>query len=251
MLVALAPFLLAAAAALPVESPLDILRREPAAGIVISQCSRPGVLALAYDDGPYQYTSELVDILDAAGAKATFFWTGTLYGCIYDHAAAVQKAFASGHQVASHTWTHPNTFGVVTPDQLTVEMDRLDDALVNLLGVKPQYMRPPYLMTGGNVLPTMKDLDFKVITTDVDTKDWDGTTPEESLLRFTRAGSCGKGHISLMHETYASTVQTLTPYLIDWARTRKLELVTVADCLGDADGAYRPGNFTGSGQTSC
>lgn len=62
------------------------------------------MLALAYDDGPYQYTSELVDILDAAGAKATFFFTGTLYGCIYNQASAVQKAYNSGHQVASHTW---------------------------------------------------------------------------------------------------------------------------------------------------
>jgi peptidoglycan/xylan/chitin deacetylase (PgdA/CDA1 family) len=76
----------------------------PHAGVVIQQCSKPGMLALAYDDGPYIYTSDLVDILDAAGAKATFFWTGTLYGCIYDQAAAVKKAFASGHQIASHTW---------------------------------------------------------------------------------------------------------------------------------------------------
>jgi peptidoglycan/xylan/chitin deacetylase (PgdA/CDA1 family) len=76
----------------------------PHPGVVIQQCSKPGMLALAYDDGPYIYTSELVDILDAAGAKATFFWTGTLYGCIYGQAAAVKKAYASGHQIASHTW---------------------------------------------------------------------------------------------------------------------------------------------------
>lgn len=117
----------------------------------------------------------------------------------------------------------------MTPEQLTGEMDRLDDALVNILGVKPQYMRPPYLMPGGNVLPTLKTLDFKVITTDVDSGDWDSKTPEESLLRFTRAGSCGKGHISVMHETYASTVRTLTPYLIDWAKSRNLKLVTVGE----------------------
>jgi peptidoglycan/xylan/chitin deacetylase (PgdA/CDA1 family) len=73
-------------------------------GVVIKQCTKPGMLALAYDDGPYLYTSDLVDILDAAGAKATFFWTGTLYGCIYGQAAAVKKAYASGHQIASHTW---------------------------------------------------------------------------------------------------------------------------------------------------
>lgn len=85
-------------------NPVELSRRAPDAGVVITQCSKPGVLALAYDDGPYQLTSELVDILDEAGAKATFFWTGTLYGCVYDGADAVKKAYESGHQVASHTW---------------------------------------------------------------------------------------------------------------------------------------------------
>jgi len=92
------------AVAAPAPNPLQFLKRAPTPGVVIQQCSSPGMLALAYDDGPYQYTSELVDILDAAGAKATFFWTGTLYGCIYNQADAVKKAFASGHQIASHTW---------------------------------------------------------------------------------------------------------------------------------------------------
>lgn len=90
--------------ALPVESPLEVFKRAATPGVVISKCSQPGVLALAYDDGPHTYTSQLVDILDKAGAKGTFFWTGTLYGCIYSQKAAVKKAFASGHQVASHTW---------------------------------------------------------------------------------------------------------------------------------------------------
>jgi peptidoglycan/xylan/chitin deacetylase (PgdA/CDA1 family) len=91
-------------AAYPIESPIEVMRRAASPGVVYTKCTTPGVLALAYDDGPYQYTSELVDILDKAGAKGTFFWTGTLYGCIYNQKAAVQKAFASGHQIASHTW---------------------------------------------------------------------------------------------------------------------------------------------------
>lgn len=47
---------------------------------VITKCNAPGQLALAYDDGPYQYTQKLVDTLNAGGAKGTFFVTGTLYG---------------------------------------------------------------------------------------------------------------------------------------------------------------------------
>jgi peptidoglycan/xylan/chitin deacetylase (PgdA/CDA1 family) len=96
--------LAAGVAAFPSESPIEYLKRAANPGVVISKCNNPNMLALAYDDGPYQYTSQLVDILDKGGAKGTFFWTGTLYGCIYKEAAAVAKAYASGHQVASHTW---------------------------------------------------------------------------------------------------------------------------------------------------
>ena len=47
-------------------------------------------------------------------------------------------------------------------------MTRLEQALVNIIGVKPTYMRPPYLETGGSVLSTMRTLGYKVITDDVD-----------------------------------------------------------------------------------
>jgi peptidoglycan/xylan/chitin deacetylase (PgdA/CDA1 family) len=113
--------------------------------------------------------------------------------------------------------------------QLTQEMQRVEQALVNMIGKKPAYMRPPYLATGGSVLPTMKTLGYKVITDDVDANDWNGATPQQSQQRFSQAGASGNGHIPLMHETYAGTVQTLTPWLINWANTNKLKLVTVGE----------------------
>ncbi len=96
--------LAASVAGHPGEDPIEYMKRASSPGVVISKCNNPGMLALAYDDGPYQYTSQLVDLLDKAGAKGTFFWTGTLYGCIYKEAEAIRKAHASGHQIASHTW---------------------------------------------------------------------------------------------------------------------------------------------------
>ncbi|RSM20673.1 hypothetical protein CDV31_000359 [Fusarium ambrosium] len=243
--------LAASAASLPVANPLDVFERQASPGVVIRQCSKPGVLALAYDDGPAQYTSQLVDILNKAGAKATFFWTGTLYGCVYNHKTAIQAAYKSGHQIASHTWTHPQNFGSLSTNDLKQQMQRFEQAMVNIIGKKPAYMRPPYLATGGNVLPTMKSLGYKVITNDVDSGDWNGQTAQQSQQKFQQAGAGGNGHIPLMHETYASTVQTLTPWLINWAKQNNLKLVTVAECLGDAGGAYQTGTFTGNGQTTC
>jgi len=96
--------LAAGVAAMPIESPVDMVKRGALPGTVYTKCSSPGMLALAYDDGPYKYTQQLVDTLDKGGAKGTFFWTGTLYGCIYSQSSAIKNAYKSGHQIASHTW---------------------------------------------------------------------------------------------------------------------------------------------------
>ncbi|PVF97332.1 glycoside hydrolase/deacetylase [Serendipita vermifera] len=231
--------LVVSALATPIPSPLEAFKRAgPAAGQVITKCSTSGVLALAFDDGPYQYTSQLVNTLNAAGAKATFFVTGTLYGCIHNQAAALQSAYNSGHQIASHSWSHPSNFGSLSSSQLTQEMQKLEGALNKIIGKKPTYMRPPYLATGGSVLSTMGSLGYRVITDDVDAGDWNGLTAQQSEQRFQQAGASGNGHIPLMHETYSSTVNTLVPWLINWAKSNNLRLVTVAECLGDAGGAY-------------
>lgn len=128
-------------------------------------------------------------------------------------------------------------------------MTKLETALVNIIGVKPTYMRPPFLETGGSVLSTMKTLGYRVVTDDVDAEDWNGKTPAQSQQKFQQAGAGGNGHIPLMHETYQGTVQTLTPWLINWAKSNNLKMVTVAECLGDPTGAYV--NGTGSSQTTC
>lgn len=40
------------AVAYPVIDPITFIKRAPNPGVVINKCSQPGVLALAYDDGP-------------------------------------------------------------------------------------------------------------------------------------------------------------------------------------------------------
>lgn len=242
--------LAAGVAAVPIETPIQFMKRAPSPGVVITKCSKPGVLALAYDDGPYQYTQALVDQADKAGVKLTFFWTGTLYGCIYKQASAIKNAYKSGHQIASHSWTHGH-MGSMSAQQITQEMQKVEQALVNIVGVKPAYMRPPYLETSGQFLPTMRTLGYKVITNDVDSGDWNNQSPQQSQQKFQQAGAGGNGHIPLMHEVYAGTVNTLTPWLITWAKNNNLKIVTVAECLDDAKGAYQPGNFTGNGQSNC
>ena len=89
---------LAAAAA---ASPLAHQRRQAAA--VIASCTAPNTIALTFDDGPFDYTDSVLDQLDAAGMKGTFFINGQNWGNIYDHASTLQRADSEGHQIGSHT----------------------------------------------------------------------------------------------------------------------------------------------------
>lgn len=120
--------------------------------------------------------------------------------------------------------------GSMGANQIRTEMTRVEDALVNLVGVKPTYMRPPYLDTGGQFLPIMREMGYKVITNDIDSGDWNNQSPQQSQQAFMRAGAGGMGHIPLMHEVYPGTVNTLTPWLINWANQNNLKLVTVGEC---------------------
>lgn len=79
---------------------------------VFSTCQQPGQFALTFDDGPHGYGAEITQFLNSKGVKATFFVNGNNYGCIYDRAEELQARFKAGHQIASHTWSHPNLAGL-------------------------------------------------------------------------------------------------------------------------------------------
>lgn len=76
-------------------------------GTVINQCTTPGTIALTFDDGPYQYTAELLDLLSKNGARGTFFVNGQNFANIYDYAGVVQRMHNEGHQIGSHTCVLP------------------------------------------------------------------------------------------------------------------------------------------------
>lgn len=42
-------------------------------GLRINSCTQLNVIALTFDDGPYAFTSALLDLLDTYSAKVTFF----------------------------------------------------------------------------------------------------------------------------------------------------------------------------------
>ncbi|KAL5483350.1 hypothetical protein ACEPAI_8581 [Sanghuangporus weigelae] len=212
------------------EPEIELLRRQGLAN-VYSSCT---VVALTFDDGPYNYNWDLVDTLNNNGVKATFFVNGNNWRCIYDDdmIAALRHAYDSGHLIASHTWAHLN-LAEQSWDKIHDEMWKVELALSRIIGVEPAWMRPPYGSYNDLVRSASAIRNQSLIIWDFDSGDSVGASADESKGDYWNiANSRPNTILALNHETYASTVYDVIPYAISQLQSKGYNLVTVAECLG-------------------
>ncbi|KXJ90420.1 hypothetical protein Micbo1qcDRAFT_135665, partial [Microdochium bolleyi] len=236
-----AALLLGSAAASPLNaiSPTLTTRAAPV-GVPIYSCTVPGTIAIAFDDGPYIHTGKALDILKEAGMAATFFVNGATWvryifqSPIESNAGEIQRILTEGHQLASHTWTHPR-LTELTAAAARAEMVTMEETLLRMVGKYPTYMRPPFLAWNDEVLALLRSLGYHIISTDLDTSDWANNTPEtwpNAVANFRTALDAG-GSITLVHDVHQTTVENVLPAIIQIIKEKGLKAVTVGECLGD------------------
>ncbi|KAL2785916.1 hypothetical protein BJX66DRAFT_313909 [Aspergillus keveii] len=213
-----------------------IAKRVPT-GQVITHCTVPNTIAITFDDGPSQYTSQLLDTLSRYGARATFFVLGDAAA---NNPTLLQRMRNEGHQVAAHTYTH-TSLPSLGYDGIVSEMTSLDAVIRPALGVTPAYMRPPYLEVNDLVLQVMRDYDYRVISTSIDTKDYENQDANAiiatSFQLFVDQLNAG-GNIVLAHDIHYWTVASLAERMLEEVASRGLIATTVGDCLGEAESAW-------------
>jgi peptidoglycan/xylan/chitin deacetylase (PgdA/CDA1 family) len=100
-----------------------------------------GEVALTFDDGPDpEVTPGVLELLAAAGARASFF-------CIGERAAArpelVAEIVRRGHRVENHSHRHSHWFSLLGPRAAAREVDRAQAALAAAAGRPPVWFRAP------------------------------------------------------------------------------------------------------------
>lgn len=99
-----------------------------------------GQVALTFDDGPDPYTTpRVLDLLDGAGAKASFFCIGRRARA---HPALVREIVARGHRVENHGDTHTKDFAAFGWRRLREDIGAAQRALAELSGQRPRFFRP-------------------------------------------------------------------------------------------------------------
>ncbi|CEL59061.1 Chitin deacetylase OS=Amylomyces rouxii PE=1 SV=1 [Rhizoctonia solani AG-1 IB] len=152
---------------------------------VVLKCREPNTVAITFDDGPYNWTKELVHKLDSYGAKGTFFVNGNNYGCIYseENVERIQYLVERGHQIASHTWRHEH-LPQLSGDRLDAEFRKTNEAIRKITGCSPAFMRPPYGEYNDEVVEKATKNGQTVVIWDFDSADSIGATVEQSKSHY-------------------------------------------------------------------
>jgi peptidoglycan-N-acetylglucosamine deacetylase len=158
-------------------------------------------LYLTFDDGPIPGPTEFVlDELQRAGAKATFFCIGDN---VAKHPVVYNKVTAAGHAAGNHTFNHLSGWKTATQqylDNVALCAKHLGTDL-NPASPKPLF-RPPYGRITRRQIRALNG--FQIIMWDVLTHDYAKSLSPEQCLRGTlnavRPGSIVVFHDSLKAE---------------------------------------------------
>ena len=106
-----------------------------------SAASNPGnkVVYLTFDDGPYKYTSQLLDVLDQYGVKATFFVTNQYPSYQY----MIAEESKRGHTVAIHSYSHDYAKIYASEEAFYDDLQKMEDIIVKQTGKTPTIIRFP------------------------------------------------------------------------------------------------------------
>ena len=187
------------------------------------------VVALTFDDGPYQtYTEQVLSVLKEKDVRATFFVVG-------ENAVAqpdvVKRMQAEGHVIGTHTQHHKDLLRL-DAKEIYGEMAMGAESIRKITGQKPKFVRPPHGFKDFVVMEQAGRLGLTVVNWNVIPRDW--TNPGVSRIVENVMTNIRPGAVILLHDgdspggtgSREQTVRAL-PLIIDRLREAGYELVRI------------------------
>lgn len=167
------------------------------------------IVAFTFDDGPSEYTMEIVNTLILNNSKATFFELGNR---MKYNQEIVKNVLNNGMEIGSHTYAHKN-LNKLTIEEIDEEINSTNIIFNEITGENIKLLRPPY----GNANELVKSrVNTPIITWNIDTNDWLYKDSEHVYNHIIE--NIESGDIILMHDVYSDTVEAVkkvVPYLIE------------------------------------
>ncbi len=190
---------------------------------------------LTFDDGPAPpFTEQILDILAENKISATFFLCGKN---VERHPEIARRIVREGHTIGNHTYSHPFLFPR-SRKFIAQEIDRTQEAIERVTGVRPTLFRPPYGGRWFGLMPILRKRGLKLVMWSVAGFDWKYRT--QAIIRITTR-KMHHGAVILLHDGHeqpppggidqSSTVQAL-PAIIEAATKAGLVFVPIKSLTG-------------------
>jgi peptidoglycan-N-acetylglucosamine deacetylase len=203
-----------------------------------------GRAVLTFDDGPDSSpgeTAAVLDALDAAAAKATFFLVGEQ---IADSPHLAPEILARGHEIGVHGQRHFRHDRASSAESAE-DIEAGFAAVAEIAGAKPRFYRPPYGKLSAAGGETCRRLGLEVAYWSTWGLDWEPLPSQRIARRVNR--DLDDGSIVLLHDSARYAVR---PNAVETARAIEtiakraaeldLDLVTLADASGSPAPAPTP-----------
>jgi peptidoglycan/xylan/chitin deacetylase (PgdA/CDA1 family) len=178
------------------------------------------VIYLTFDDGPSQYTPDLLKILKKYNVKATFFVVNTKYNYL------IKDIYNDGHTIGLHTMTHNYSKIYNSEAAFFKDLYEIQDLVYEMTGTKPTLTRFP----GGSsntvskkyckgimtkLSKSLSEKGFKYFDWNVSSGDAGETTSKKGVVSNVTKGCKNKNTcVVLQHDTKKYSVDAVEEIII-------------------------------------
>lgn len=187
---------------------------------------RHKVVYLTFDEGwEAGHTGKLLDELERAHVKATFFVTGVW---VRDERGLARRMARAGHVVCDHTWSHPKMTSLAgRPKAFARQLTSTARAWRHATGTRmAPFFRPPYGAYDARVLKLARGLGYTTVFWSFAHVDYETAQPSVSTTRARLIAAAYPGTLYLLHASSSSNVAAL-PSLIHWLKSHGYSFGTV------------------------
>jgi len=166
----------------------------------------------------------ILETLNNNNTKITFFMVGDWIEKFSD---AVKKIHEAGHEIASHSDTHPHVNNLTYEENIE-EIEKSNDKIEKIIGNRTKIYRAPYGEYNDTVIKAAQDKGYYCIQWNLDTLDYTGLTGNEMWNRL--ESKIKAGDIILSHNGTKHTADSLD-MLIKNIKSKGLEVVRISDLI--------------------
>ena len=195
-------------------------------------------IAITIDDGPDpQITPRVLALLEAHGARATFFCIGER---VARHPALAREIVQRGHAIENHSQRHLHRFSLLGPRAVADEIGRAQQTIAATTGEVAQFFRAPAGLRNPFLEPVLARANLRLVSWTRRGFDTVSASAARVLGKLTR--HLDDGDILLLHDGHAARtaaggaviLEVLPPLLaaVAAARLTPITLRAAADRAG-------------------